>query len=279
MDHESDVGLGIGIFLIIGLVVSFIPQYYKIISSKSVEGISHWSQGLNNISCFCALFGAFMLDYHVFSNCHNDPYCGRDLIPFTQLLFIWICLFINYILFIKYYNSTFEHSIKEALLVYGFFSFYIFVFIICIGLTTLVLAANWENWEKHGKLFGSVLNIMSSMITTVVWVPQIITTINLRHIGSLSLLSLLIQAPGSLFTFIFQVYISKSSWFVGAPYLVCFIFQLTLLTLGFIFEYRKKKKRGDIYKLYATDDEDTNLILVQDEMLTSNQTYDAYEQL
>jgi uncharacterized protein with PQ loop repeat len=279
MEHESDTGVALGILLIVGLIISFIPQYHKIIKSSSVEGISHWSQGFNNISCFCALFGTFMLDYHLFSNCHLDPYCGRDLLPFIQLLFIWICLLINYILYMVYYNNTYEYDKKEVRLVYGFFAFYVIVFIICVGLTTLVLVANWENWEKHGILFGEILNGLSSIITTVVWVPQIITTIKLRNIGSLSLLSLAIQVPGTLVTFIFQVYISHSSWFVGAPYMVSFIFQLVLLILGIIFELKKQKKWHNLYNLYANDDEDTQLILVNDTQFTPNPSFTEYDSI
>lgn len=280
MVHESNIGFAIGILLIIGLIISFIPQYYKIIKTQSVEGISHWSQGLNNISSFCALFGAFMLDYNIFSSCHNNIYCGRDMVPFIQLLFIWICLLINYILFIKYYNNTYDYNKYEARYVYGFFIFYVIIFLGCVTLTTIVLVANWEKWKSYGVLFGDILNILSSLITAFVWVPQIITTIRLKHIGSLSLISLAIQVPGTLLTFIFQVYISKLSWFIGAPYLVSFIFQLSLLILGIIYELKKRKLLANLYYLYDNDEEEaTQLILIKDNVITPNPTYNEYNSL
>lgn len=243
---ESNSGVIIGIFLILGSIISYLPQYYKIIKNKHVNGISHWTQGLSNISCFSAFLGAFMLDYHIFKECPHDKYCGRDLVPFSQLLFVWLCPLINYIIFILYYScpnyvQTTLCNIKEKTLVYGFFWFYIIIIIGCFMLTTIVLVANWESWKKHGLLFGEILNVLSSIITVFVWIPQIYKTYKEKNIGSLSLISLGIQTPGSFIIFIFQVVISKASWYIGLPYLITGIFQIIILTFGIYYERNKKK--------------------------------------
>lgn len=273
---ESNVGFGLGIFLILGVVISFLPQYYKIIKTKSVEGISHWSLGLNNISCFCALFGSFMLDYYILNDCYKDTFCGRNIVPFLQLILIWLCMLIYYILYIVYYNRTeteiyttegflfmnykFSKIKREAYYVYGFFAFYITVFLGAVSLTSVVLIANWENWEKHGILFGDMLNILAAMITSFFWIPQIYETWKKQDIGALSLATLVMQTPGSLLTFLFQVLISHSSWFIGAPYLISFILQTILLTMGIIFEYNKQKNNTNISALYEDEDETTTLL-------------------
>jgi uncharacterized protein with PQ loop repeat len=266
---ESIFGLVVGILLIIGSIVSFIPQYMKIIQNKSVNGLSHWTQGLGNISAFCALFGAFMLDYEVFKYCENDKYCGRNLIPFIQLFFTWLCPLITYIIFIKYYYSNdyviiIKKKVKQKYIVYGFFAFYVIVFLLCTTLTSVILWLKWESWKKHGILFGQILNIMSAVITSFVWIPQIIKTFKKQSIGSLSLLSLLIQAPGSFIIFIFQVIISNSSWYIGLPYMFTGIFQTVLLTMGYLFERRYRANQNRIYAIYSDVDEELNIVFDDD---------------
>lgn len=244
--NHSDANLSFGILLILGSVISFIPQYYKIIKTKSVEGISHWSQGLNNMSSFCAFFGAFMLDYHLFRCCKENGACGYILLPFIQLFFNWLCPLINYLIYIKYFVGK---DMYETRNVYRFFGFYVVVFLISFTMTTIVLAANWYSWQEHAILFGAILNMTSTIVTSFVWIPQIIKTYQDKGIGSLSLLSLAIQAPGSFLIFIFQVVLSKSSWYIGFPYLVSSLFQTIILIMGFVYE-RTKKHHRTIYSAY-----------------------------
>jgi uncharacterized protein with PQ loop repeat len=269
MIHTESTGAAvIGVLLILGSIISYVPQYYKIIKNENVIGISHWSQGLNNISAFSAFFGAFMLDYETIENCYTDDNCASDMIPFIQLLFVWLCPLINYIIFIKYY-STPPHvkssccNIRDKYVVYGFFGFYIFIFLICCLMTSIVLIANWKNWKHHAIFFGKTLNILSSLITAFVWTPQIYKTYKEKHIGSLSLLSLGIQAPGSFMIFIFQVVLSGSSWYIGFPYLITSLFQLTIFILGFGYE-RKKNAQYGLLSLYDDPCDNTNDIFEYD---------------
>ena len=226
--HEA-ANLAFGILIILGTIISFLPQYYKIIKHKSITGINHWTQGLNNISAFCAFFGSFMLDYYLFKCCKNGN-CGNILLPMIQLLFSWACPLINYIIFIRYFTTD---NTKEKYKVYGFFSFYVIVFLLCVSLTSVVLVAKWTSWEAHATLFGKILNIVSVCITAFVWLPQIIEIYKSKTVGSLSLISLSIQAPGSLIVFIYQFVANKSSWFIGLPYLVTCALQTGTLGLGY----------------------------------------------
>lgn len=294
VQKESDTGVVIGVLLMLGSIVSYLPQYYKIIKNKNVNGISHWSQGLNNISCFCAFFGAFMFDYHIFRDCPKDKYCNRDLIPFFQLLFVWLCPLINYVIFIKYYHCpsykkskvyycpSFKKSnthfieIESRYFVYGFFWFYVLIFLGCCLMTSIVLVGNWKNWKNHGLLFGKILNSLSSLITAFVWIPQIYKTVKEKTVGSLSLLSLAIQAPGTFMIFIFQVVISHSSWFIGLPYLITSIFQTAIFGFGYYYE---RKRIIDADKLFALYDGDINYEYESDNELLNTPIYPDYDTL
>ena len=249
-----------GFFLIFGTIISFLPQYYKIIKNKSTLGISHWTQGLNNISGFCAFFGSFMLDYHLFLCCKTNGHCINYIIPFLQLAFNWLCPFIGYVIFIKYFTSTKK---KEKKLVYGFFGMYLVVFVGCVTMTCIVLIANWKSWKKHGILFGDILNGLSAILTIIIWVPQLLKTHRLKTIGSLSLWSLAIQAPGAFVVFIFQVIVNKSSWFIGVPYLIICIFQICLLIMGIHYERKKNRVRFNhvdaVFSYQGLDTEDDDI--------------------
>lgn len=256
----SNTNLVIGIVLVIGTTISYIPQYYKIIINKNVEGISHWTQGLNNISAFCAFFGSFMLDYYVFRCCKLNGKCEYLLMPIIQVLFNWICPLINYIIYIKYFKA---HNKKHKYKVYGFFWFYVIIFLICFTLTSIVLSAKWYSWQSHAQLFGKILNILSTIVTAFVWIPQIYETYKSKQIGSLSLLSLAIRTPGSFIIFIYQVILSKSSWYIGIPYLVTSIFQLIVLIMGFVYERKNKKKSINIYNTDFINDGEEDAILIE----------------
>lgn len=269
---ESTSGVVIGILLIFGSIISYLPQYYKIIKNKHVNGISHWSLGLNNISSFCAFFGAFMLDYHIFRDCPHDDYCNRNLVPFFQLMVVWLCPLVNYIIFIRYYYSPMHSKsrtcgIRNRTLVYSFFGFYVLIFLCCFVLTTIVLVANWTSWKNNGLTFGKMLNVLSSLITAFVWIPQIYKTYKEKNVGSLSLLAIGIQAPGTFLIFIFQVVLSGASWFIGFPYLVTSLFQFLLFGMGFYFEHNRSKQTDLLFSLYEDgidykfDDEDEHLIV------------------
>jgi uncharacterized protein with PQ loop repeat len=235
---HAAANLTFGILIILGTIISFLPQYYKIIKNRSVTGISHWTQGLNNMSAFCAFFGSFMLDYYLFKCCKHG-HCGNILLPMIQLLFSWVCPLINYVIYIRYFKSN---NTKYSYKVYGFFSFYIVIFLVCATLTSVVLVARWSSWEKHAILFGRLLNITSVCITAFVWLPQIIDIYRNKKVGSLSLISLAIQSPGSLIVFIYQFVANKSSWYIGLPYLVTALLQAGTLVMGYIYEKK--------YKLY-----------------------------
>jgi len=282
--EHSNTNLVIGILLISGSIISFIPQYYKIITRKSVSGISHWTQGLTNMSSFCAFFGSFMLDYYLFSCCKDNGGCGYLMMPFIQLLFSWLCPFINYLIYMKYFKST---NISKRRAVYGFFIFYVIVFLISFALTCIVLAARWYSWQNHAILFGNILNILSAIITAFVWIPQIIETYKTKDIGALSLISLAIQTPGSFIIFIFQVFLAKSSWYIGIPYLVTSIFQLVVLVMGIIYNKRNKKKQVlthehynnqvyvdylDSYYIDSNDNIDSHDNIEQNALLNNNAT-------
>jgi uncharacterized protein with PQ loop repeat len=283
--EHSNVSLTFGIILSLGTIISFIPQYYKIITNGNVKGISHWTQGLNNISSFCAFFGAFMLDYYLFKCCYSNGGCGYLLIPFIQLFMNWICPLINYLIYMNYFKAK---NTKEIYKVYGFFAFYVIIFLICSTLTSIVLTAKWYSWQSHATIFGNILNVLSTVVTAFVWIPQILETYRSKDVGSLSLISLGIQTPGSFTIFIYQVAITKSSWYIGIPYLVASIFQGIVLSLGIMYRKRRQSQLKRVYAYYNEDnvdmefvsdndmDEDAELITTSD---TVHQVYQAYDTL
>lgn len=254
--REGRLGESVAFVLILGSILSYVPQYYKIIKHRNVEGISHWTLGLNNMTNFGSFFGAFILDYYLFKCCHLYGHCFEYVTPFIQLLFVWLCPLVNYIIFIVYFRG-FDR--KERFEVYGFFAFYVVIFLVCFTLTSIVLLFNWYQWKKHAIFFGDSLNIFSVLLTSFVWIPQMITTFKTNNVGSLSLISLAIQAPGSLTIFIYQVIINKASWFIGIPYLATSVCQSIVLAIGYFIERRRLRfSQNKVYNLYddIADDSD-----------------------
>ena len=79
-------------------------------------------------------------------------------------------------------------------------------------------------------------------------VPQIYTTWKLKSPGSLSLLMLLLQAPGTIIVVIFYI-LDGANWSIWLPFLANFFTMTILLTEGTIFlciERRRKKGKTNI---------------------------------
>jgi len=94
----------LGIFLCIGGIVSYIPQYYYLIKTKQHKGISEFSLFLLNIGSFFLFGNSLILNWWKFGcygNC-SDALCTANLESVFQIGVGCIVPFPLYLLFIKY---------------------------------------------------------------------------------------------------------------------------------------------------------------------------------
>ncbi|KYQ88470.1 hypothetical protein DLAC_11183 [Tieghemostelium lacteum] len=117
-------------------------------------------------------------------------------------------------------------------------------FLVSLGLTIVFLAIGLAMAFKLGSrnesmhIYAFSLGILASILVFFQWLPQIYTTWISQEIGSLSVLSLCIQAPGALAVVFFQWKQNWSTWF---PYLATAIQAFVLIGICAYFKIRDKR--------------------------------------
>ncbi|KAN0035491.1 hypothetical protein ACTA71_004763 [Dictyostelium dimigraforme] len=89
--------------------------------------------------------------------------------------------------------------------------------------------------------YSFACGIFALVLVFIQWIPQIYTTWVTDEIGSLSLVSVCIQAPGSFLVVFFQIE-AKQNWSTWVPYLATGIQMIILICICVYYIIRDKKK-------------------------------------
>jgi len=274
IDTANNVVAG---FLLLGLTIIYLPQYYKIVILKSNLGFSPWFMFLGNTAAFLTLNNTLIFYINNWWNCYGVNKCIESTLGFGLIFFQWLYFLIQYYMLIKYDKSDYSQSMlqsnedddsseEDKELCYNKTSkwklmtitFWVSQFLCAIGLLiTLVLLANngWKytNKDKFINEWSYILDIIVAIFFLLHYLPQIYETYKLKCVGSLSLISLGMMCPGTIVWSAFLAYqgrISHNSkagnpsvWF---PYILVGSMQLILLTLGIKYERQRKKDEKEI---------------------------------
>ena len=218
----------IGIIICIGSIISYIPQYYTLIKTKSSVGLSEFSIILSNMSFFLLSYDSIISNFYrlqCFKTCHM-LFCMGYMMSFIQLLLGWILVSILYILYLKY-------KIRESRTstIYNFI--YVIIYGICILIITIISLISLYHMNDYIKMFNiltKIVGIFAGICTFLLWVPQIYLLIRKREIGSLNIYMFLIQIPGNIITIMFQI-LYKSNWTIWLSYIISVIEQFTVVFL------------------------------------------------
>ena len=175
----------LGWIIILGSIIPYGIQYYKIFITSSVEGISGLMLLNGCISSFFSLLAIIFNNFYLITNI--DDYVEKYLltVPIIQLATPFTLLEINYLLFFLYiinrkpkYIYICWHIIQVSILTIIFPILIIFLYNI--------------------KSVYIIFNVISGGFSLIMWLPQMITTIKKKNSGALSVTSLIIQAIGCI---------------------------------------------------------------------------------
>lgn len=236
-DGASTVNFVFLILISIGIIISYLPQYRRIIIKKTSEGLSTNFLLLGSCSSIftftniilvsskarhCCAIGA--LDTF---NCINSQLNLFQIgIQCTCAILILVLVLIITKDSIKQDKAEYKRieEVGKIVTAHGIIS----LIEIVIGFST------------NSTVLYSIANInglLSTLLTVIKYVPQIYTTYRLKHPGTLSIGMMCIQTPGG-FVFTATLYFTKGShWSSWVSYLVAAILQGTLLLLCFYYVY------------------------------------------
>jgi len=259
-EHFEDptaLNISMGVFLITGITVSYIPQYIAIIKVRSSDGLSYPTLALAFLSGLLTLINTGILNWNPKLMCcsiRSVSDCLAFNLPVIQLFIGPLCLFFLYIVFLRYFSfhpntaQTREDKRKEfrqATVVFAL----IFLAAIVLSIVAGVLYYDVGVSSDHMVTYAQACGVMSSIAIVVQWVPQIYTVYKLKSPGSLSILMLLMQIPGAILVVIFLAVLNHEDFTTWSPYVVTFIQQVILVVMCVIYMRRPKKEDPELESL------------------------------
>ena len=241
--------------LITGTLLSYVPQYVRLYRIKDTMGISESMLIFGLYSSFINVLGTSQENLETLLTCKGMG-CYDAYIPIIQLSSPFMCAIIFYSFFIYYtfrekitiikmsINRENKKGIKIRCYMTVFFGQFLLIYFILINMLCTYHTINYS---------GSVLNIISTVASLVMWLPQIYTTYNLKNNHSLSLVALSIHAFGCLTTVIYQwVFIKQPVWVITS-YIVGFISETSIVIICLYYGYKHKKEREIRERLLTSD--------------------------
>lgn len=251
LSTPSLTNFGVSLFILFGILLSYLPQHYRIISRRSSFGLSPYFVLLGTTSGTCQLANILVLP-----SSRADIACCKEVSVFAcfaswlgiaQVGVQWLCFAVILLLFLIFFPRASPSnlnpvkgpeapSIRTALV----------VTVVCLvhGITTFILSLYFILVHPNTlQSWADFLGILSTVLASIQYLPQIYTTFTLQKVGSLSIPMMCIQTPGSfVWAASLAARVGKEGWSAWAVYVVTGGLQGSLLTMCIYFELRERRK-------------------------------------
>ncbi|EKE38459.1 PQ loop repeat protein [Entamoeba nuttalli P19] len=194
----------IGSLILIFTTVSILPQIIKIIRKKTSEGLSPTYLFLMVCNQIFATTNSTILNFPFMESCSDIGLskCLPPLLSYFQFVSLVIMGFIEYTLFLLFYQGKHSLAFKRVILYYIIIIlFFVFALImVFISLTKIGIC------EPFTYYFAYVFGILSSVVTFVEYLPQLWKTFSTKSGGSMSLSANTFQTIGFLVVLCFMFF-------------------------------------------------------------------------
>ncbi|OBU00278.2 hypothetical protein VE01_01448 [Pseudogymnoascus verrucosus] len=248
LQAPSYLNLSLSILILVGILVSYLPQHYRIIARGTSEGISPYFILLGTTSGTSAFASILVLPASradvACCKTVSSFECFAGLLGIFQVGVQWFCFAIILLLFLIFFprnpvlpqSTTVKAPTWRTALGVAF---------LCLahGLLVIFVSA-WFQFSRPSYLgtLANTLGLMAAGLACVQYFPQIWTTFQLGHVGSLSIPMMVIQTPGSfVWAGSLAVRLGTEGWSIWGVYLVTGCLQGCLLVMGIYFELQARK--------------------------------------
>jgi uncharacterized protein with PQ loop repeat len=266
--QESTITYVIGVFLCIGGIVSYLPQYLALLNSKEEPVISELSLLFLNIGSASLACNSLILNFYQFK-CYKECsfwICSGNLLPFFQICIGWIIVFPLYLIYVRVvykFRETAKKSYKNCMYEMSYVITYA-IFLIVVILLLAIEDYTYKNVNVF-NIIAYILGIISMVCWSIVWIPQIVILIREKNDQGLSLPMFLIQTPGNALIIIFQAILNHQNWSTWIAYLFNLIEQLIIVVILIVLKCikRNERKKKEIEK-HAEELENVSVSLLED---------------
>ncbi|EEA27184.1 hypothetical protein TMatcc_004539 [Talaromyces marneffei ATCC 18224] len=292
LPHGVSFNFVLSLLILIGILVSYLPQHLRIIRLRSSFGLSPYFVLLGTTSGTAAFANILVLprSAHDVACCReiSGVSCFAGLLGIFQVGVQCLSFYVILLLFLIYFpratsltnpttsaesetepNGNGNADNDDKLPSY---STAVIVSITCLAHAVIVLIISLAVAIKHPsnlQAWANILGIMSAVLASIQYFPQIYTTFRLQKVGSLSIPMMCIQTPGSLvWAASLAQRLGAEGWSAWGVYVITAMLQGTLLVMGIYFEYLGPKK--DIIEHPFIGDETPSAIEENDQQPTEN---------
>ncbi|KAI9728162.1 MAG: hypothetical protein M1828_004623 [Chrysothrix sp. TS-e1954] len=239
--------------IVVGLVLSYLPQHYRIIARRSSDGLSPYFVLLGTTSGTCAIANILTLPQSrtdiTCCKVNSGFSCFAGLLGIVQIGLQWSCFFLIMFLFLIFIprpqhdrqgvlvSSQKSHTTPMQAVAIVVVS--IIHFIATLLISVLVLAIHPDQLQT----WANILGLLAALLGSIQYIPQIYTTWTLKHVGSLSIPMMCIQTPGGfIFAASLAARLGVAGWSAWSVYIVLGTLQGVLLVMAICFEVRDRRK-------------------------------------
>lgn len=247
LEDMNEFSITLGVLLALGAMLSVVPQHIKMWKTRSSEGLSFYMLFLGNICQFSSALNAIILKFPQLEACGEVGVvkCSPSLLTIYQLVGVWMVTFPVYWWFLLFYLRTdsFKKNMgkrrRDFIIAWLLFAF----FVAYVGLTSLlagVFIGALGDCAQTTIDYGWSMGMLSTATTFVQWLPQIYKTWRIKSVGSFSILTLGIQAPGTMIMVYFLLFLAGESVSTWLAYFTAGCQQLVLLALLMYYNFKNK---------------------------------------
>ncbi|CAK1357972.1 hypothetical protein CB0940_07364 [Cercospora beticola] len=271
LEHPHWFTVTLAAFLVVGILVSYLPQHYKIISRKSSDGLSPWWILLGGLSSIAAIGNILTLPTSRADMlcCREigEGACGAALLGVLQIAVQFSCFMIIVFLYITFAPREEDGEVlststatltkppppsrpRDPLIV----GTAIILSLLVVALTSLILVIRYP---QHTQSWADLLGSVSGVLAAIQYLPQIYFTAKIKDLKSLSVGTLIIQAPGAfLFAYSLFLRVGVEGWSTWLVYMVTGALQMVLLGMAASFHATRQQEKRQGINHDSSDDED-----------------------
>ncbi|KAG8215948.1 hypothetical protein J3R82DRAFT_7923 [Butyriboletus roseoflavus] len=264
---------GLTALLIIGLIVSYVPQHLRIIRAGTSIGFSPWFLLLGSTSSAAGMLNMITLQYPVIRCCTQVSLgkcieqtggvfqVGTQWFLFTVILVLYMLYYPPNLKYIQLDINTHDarpiHHVRTNLKssewrLSVIVSWIVFLHMAIILVTTFVLLADSPPSPDPAvphppqiMLWATFLGVTSGLLAGVQYAPQLIRTYHLKLVGALSIPMMVIQSPGGIIMAVSIAMRPGTDWTSWVMYAVSAVMQACLLFMCFAWKIRQRRLKID----------------------------------
>ncbi|KAI1318561.1 hypothetical protein EDD11_006251 [Mortierella claussenii] len=240
------------------MVVSYLPQHFRIIHKGTSEGISPYFLLLGTISASSTFLNIVILQWRVIMCCKilSLGPCLESTLGIAQLGVQFVMFGLVLVLYLLYYPSykIAAERVQQHIRHYSFLPAHseewrvslliahvVTIHLVVCTFITIGLLAFVGGPENHWtSAWATFLGITSVLLATIQYVPQIHRTFKRRSVGALSIPMMMMQTPGAALLTLSLALRPGANWTTWIVYAVTGCLQGTLLVMCIYYHFQAK---------------------------------------